>query len=35
VEGLAYVKAEDQSIPISTPNIYNKFGIEDSGYKYI
>ncbi len=29
VEGLTYTKLDNQSLPISTPNVYNKFGIED------
>ena len=33
-EGYEYSRVEDQTIPISTPNIYNKFGIEDGYVQY-
>lgn len=29
VEGFQYIKAEDQNLPIGTPNIYNKIGLQD------
>jgi hypothetical protein len=29
VEGVSYTRLEDQSLPLSTPKVHNKFGIDD------
>ncbi len=29
VEGVSYTRLVDQSLPLSTPKVHNKFGIDD------